>query len=249
LRVLVTNDDGIQAPGLRALADALREVAEVTVVAPDQERSAVSHAITMHEPLRAWPVDYDGLTAWAVKGMPADCVLLGVKELMPEPPDVVAAGINRGANLGEDVWYSGTVSAAMEAAIPGAAFSLTTHQPADFAPAAAWAAKLLPIAAARLPADTVLNVNVPPLPLESLGLPVACRLGHRNYRTTFDTRRDPRGGVYYWLGSELPEDAPDLGTDVGAIAAGCIAVTPIRLDLTSGEVLGDLETWLRANPA
>ncbi len=250
MRILVTNDDGIDAPGLRAMAAALRELGEVTVVAPDRERSAVSHAITMADPLRAVPCEVDGLPGWAVSGMPADCVLLGVRELMDEPPDIVASGINRGANLGEDVWYSGTVSAAMEGAIlgvPSVAFSVANMNGAadfDYRAAAQWAARLLPLAAANLPAQVILNVNVPNLPPEQVTGCQLCRQGRRRYQTTFDKRRDPRGGTYYWLGAELPLDEREPGTDVTAVRDGRVAVVPVGLDLTSVESLQPFAGWL-----
>lgn len=251
MRILVTNDDGIDAPGLRALAAALRPLGEVTVVAPERERSAVSHAITMHDPLRAQRVEFDGLTAWSVSGMPADCVLLGVRELLDSPPDVIAAGINRGANLGEDVWYSGTVSAAMEGAILGVrsvALSVASLGPApatwDYRAAAQWAARLVPLAAANLAPSTILNVNVPNAPPEQVTQARVCRQGRRCYRSTFDTRLDPRGGTYYWLGSELPVDEPVPGTDVAALRAGAVALTPVTVELTDERALAALAGWL-----
>lgn len=265
VRILVTNDDGIFAPGIIALALALREVGEVTVVAPDRERSAVSHAITMHDPLRAKQVPFAGdLPAWRVTGMPADAVLLGAKELMPEPPDVVVSGINHGANLGEDIWYSGTVSAAMEGAIlgfPAVALSCVLRGPwertePDYRAAALAAQYLVPLAAEQLPGDVVLNVNVPNVPPEQLAGLALCRQGRRRYQTTFETRRDPRGGTYYWLGSELPLDEPVPGTDVAAVQQTMIAVTPARLDLTDEPTRGDLAgcvagwgEWCRAHAA
>ncbi|MBI5831670.1 MAG: 5'/3'-nucleotidase SurE [Armatimonadetes bacterium] len=250
MRILVTNDDGIEAPGLRALVAALRDIGQVTVVAPDRERSAVSHAITMADPLRAVPCDVDGLPGWAVSGMPADCVLLGVRELMDEPPDLVASGINRGANLGEDVWYSGTVSAAMEGAIlgvPSVAFSVANMTGApefDYRAAAAWAARLVPLAAAHLPAEVILNVNVPNLPPEQVTACELCRQGRRRYQTTFDKRLDPRGGIYYWLGAELPLDPRDPGTDVTAVREGKVGIVPVSLDLTSQPSLDSFANWL-----
>jgi len=236
---------------LLALARALRDVAELTIVAPERERSAVSHAISLHDPLRAWPVAYDGgLTAWAVNGMPADCVLLGAKELLPEPPDLVVAGINRGANLGEDVWYSGTVSAAMEGSILGiASLALSVccfDQPPDFRGAALFAAKLAPLAAAHLSPDTVLNINVPNRPPEQLRGVEVCRQGRRRYQTVFDKRTDPRGGIYYWIGTGDPQDAPLPGTDLGAIAGDRISVCPVCLDLTDTAAAAGLRDWLPA---
>ncbi|NUQ01106.1 MAG: 5'/3'-nucleotidase SurE [Armatimonadetes bacterium] len=247
MRILVTNDDGIHAAGLVALVRALRDVGEVTVVAPERERSAVSHAISLHDPLRAWPVSFEGAPAWAVNGMPADCVLLGSRELMEAPPDVVVSGINRGANLGEDVWYSGTVSAAMEGTIlgfPAVAFSVCCGREApDFRAAAIAATQLVPLAAEHLPDDTLLNVNVPNLAPERIEGAELCHQGRRRYQTTFDKRIDPRGGIYYWIGTGDPQDEPLPGTDVGAVAARRIAITPIRLDLTAVDSLEALADW------
>lgn len=252
MRILVTNDDGIHAPGLLALVRALRDLGEITVVAPERERSAVSHAISLLDPLRAWPVSYEGATAWAVNGMPADCVLIGSRELMDDPPDVVAAGINRGANLGEDIWYSGTVSAAMEGAIlglPAVAFSVCCgDQPPDFRAAALCAARLVSEAPRRLPPDTLLNVNVPNLAPERVAGIRLSRQGRRRYQTAFHRRTDPRGGVYYWIGTGEPLDEPLPGTDLAAIQADCIAVTPVRLDLTADESLAPLAPWIEAVP-
>lgn len=250
MRILVTNDDGIDAPGLRVLAAALRPLGEVVVVAPERERSAVSHAITMYDPLRAWRADFDGCIAWAVSGMPADCVLLAVRELLAAPPDVVASGINRGANLGEDVWYSGTVSAAMEGAVVGvpsiavstAAMGPTDHW--DYRAAAEWAQRLVPLAAERLAPGTILNVNVPNLPPEQIAGARLCRQGRRAYGGAYDKRQDPRGGTYYWLGSDLPRDEPADGTDVTALYARQVAITPVSLDLTDYRALGELAAWI-----
>jgi 5'-nucleotidase len=250
MRILVSNDDGIEAPGLRALAAALREVGEVVVVAPDRERSAVSHAITMYDPLRAVRADFDGLRAWAVSGMPADCVLLGCRELLDAEPDVIVAGINRGDNLGEDIWYSGTVSAAMEGAIlgvPSVALSVATAAPGgsyDYRAAAAFARLVVPLAAKNLPADVMLNVNVPNSPAEAIAGVVLARQGRRRYQTTFDKRQDPRGGTYYWLGAERPLDERAEGTDVTAVRDGFVAVTPVAVDLTAHGLFEAVAEWL-----
>ena len=247
VRILIANDDGIHAPGLLALVAALADVGDVTVVAPERERSAVSHAISLREPLRAWPMACGGATAWATNGTPADCVLLGARELLAEPPDVVVAGINRGANLGEDIWYSGTVAAAKEGALlgyPAVAFSVCCHdQPPLWQAAADYARRLVPVVAG-LPAGTLLNVNVPNLPPEQVAGAVACRQGVRGYYTLIDRRVDPRGAVYYWIGTGEPLDEPLDGSDLAAIAAGCIAVTPVQLDLTDHAAVSALGEWL-----
>lgn len=219
------------------------------MVAPERERSAVSHAISLHEPLRAWPVEFNGgLVAWAVNGMPADCVLLGATELLPEPPDLVVAGINHGANLGEDVWYSGTVSAAMEGSIlgyPSLALSVCCGaDPPDFRAAAAFAARLAPHAAAHLAPETLLNINVPNLPPEAIRGTALCHQGRRRYQTAYERRTDPRGQTYYWLGTSDPQDEPAPGTDLAAIAAGQISICPTRLNLTDTAALSRLADWL-----
>lgn len=247
MRILVSNDDGVFAPGLSALVTALQAVGEVVVVAPDRERSAISHAITMHKPLRAQPVNIAGCTGWAVSGTPADCVMLGLRELLDEPPDLVVSGINRGANLGEDVWYSGTVGAAMEGAmagVPAMAVSVVARVEVDFRAAAQFAAQLATGVVNRLEPDLMLNINVPNLAPEAITGVELCRQGRRHYQTAFERRSDPRGGTYYWLGSGCPQDELTPGTDVAAVEAGRIAVTPVSLDLTREGVLDSVHGWL-----
>lgn len=246
-RILVTNDDGIQAPGLQALVQALRTVGEVTVVAPEHEQSAVGHAITMHKPLRARLLDSAEGPWWAVNGTPADCVGLGIRKLIEGGPDLVVAGINRGANLGEDVLYSGTVSAATEAVIlgvPAFAVSNVSFTSDDYRAAAAFAVDLaVRLLRHPLPLPTFLNVNVPDLPPERIAGVRVTRQGWRVYRSTYVERVDPRGRPYYWLGAERPEDEPVPGTDIAAIQAGYIAVTPQHPDLTAHERLAELASW------
>ncbi|MCC7495017.1 MAG: 5'/3'-nucleotidase SurE [Fimbriimonadaceae bacterium] len=247
MRILVSNDDGIHAPGLAALVEALQGLGELWVVAPERERSAASHAISLRDPLRAWEVPYPGARAWATTGTPADCVLIGARELLPALPEVVVSGINRGANLGEDVWYSGTVAAAKEGTmwgLPAVALSVCCGFDApDYRAAAAFARRLLPLAAEHLARDVLLNVNVPNLPPDQIRGAQVCHQGRRRYQTSFDKRTDPRGGVYYWIGTGEPLDEPDPGSDVSAVAAGQIAVTPVRLDLTADDA-GGIATWL-----
>jgi len=246
-KILVTNDDGIQAPGLRALAEALQAVGEVTVVAPEHEQSAVGHAITLHQPLRVRLLDAAGGGWWAVQGTPADCVGLGIRKLIEDGPDLVVAGINRGANLGEDVLYSGTVSAATEAVIlgvPAFAVSNVSFTSDDYRAAAAFATDLAGrLLRHPLPPPTFLNVNVPDLPPERIAGVRVTRQGWRVYRSTYIERVDPRGRPYYWLGAERPEDEPVPGTDIAAIQAGYIAVTPQQPDLTAHERLAELAGW------
>jgi 5'-nucleotidase len=239
--ILVTNDDGIHARGLRALAEALGGLGEVQVVAPDREQSAVGHALTLHRPLRV-EVPEEGWSA--VNGTPSDCVNLAILGLLPEPPVLVVSGINHGSNLGDDVTYSGTVAAAMEAAllgIPAMAVSQAEPDAGGFE-AAAEVARLL---AARvlvegLPRQTLLNVNVP------AGRPAGIRvtrLGRRVYREKAVREVDPRGRPYYWIGAGPPEWDQDEDSDIVAVRAGFAAVTPVHLDLTSYPVLRRMADW------
>src|SRR5438552_4815912 len=234
--LLVTNDDGAHAAGLAALADALGGLGEVVVVAPDREQSAVGHALTLHRPLR---VERLAERRFAVNGTPSDCVNLGVLGFLPERPALVVAGVNHGSNLGDDVTYSGTVSAAMEGTllgVPSLAVSLVDG--GDFDGAAA-IARLLAMRAlvTALPPKTLLNVNVP------AGVPrgiTLTRLGHRVYTGKVVEQTDPRGRAHYWIGGGEPEWGELAGTDMGAIHAGDVSVTPLHLDLTDHRALDQL---------
>lgn len=249
MRVLLTNDDGIASPGLVALAREISGVAETFVVAPELERSAASHAITLHKPLRATRAHLDdtGLPTWATNGTPADCVVLAVLDLLGSPPDVVVAGINAGANLGMDLFYSGTVSAAVEAALFGIsalAISVAGFENIRWEPAAQFAARLVQeMARHGLPPDSFLNVNVPNRPAAEITGVEVTRQSSRRYVNRLEKRADPRGRDYYWLtGSVDPaETAP--GTDVRAVAEGRISVTPLRLDMTYDALSGALRSW------
>ena len=244
--ILVSNDDGIHSEGLRALSDAMGSLDEVLVVAPDRERSAASHSLTLHRPLRVEQIR----AGWfAVDGTPTDCVLLGVHALAPSRPQLVVSGINRGANLGDDLHYSGTVSAAMEGmllGIPSIAVSLAARRDFRFAPSARFVERLASyVMGAGLPPNTLLNVNVPETPEgeEPRGFRLA-RQGRRRYSDAITQHVDPRGRAYYWIGGDEIEGREEEGTDFAAIAAGMIAVTPIHIDLTnhaSWERLGDME--------
>lgn len=245
--VLLTNDDGISAEGLAVLCVAMQEVGEVTVVAPERPRSASSHAITLHKPLRAdrvhWPWGGDG---YASNGTPSDCVVLGLYALMPRC-DLVISGINLGANLGEDLTYSGTVSAAMEGTLcgkPSLAASLAVDERPDYALAARFMARLARQVLQRgLPPDVLLNVNVPNVPEEALVGVAITHQGKRRYSGRVERRVDPRGRPYYWLGGEtiLERDGDD--SDGAAIQAGKISVTPLHLNLTSYPFMSLLQTW------
>jgi 5'-nucleotidase len=258
MRILLTNDDGVHAEGLLAVKKALEPVGEVTVVAPDRPRSACGHSITLHKPLRVATVTLaDGSTAYATSGTPSDCVTLAALDLLRgSRPDLVVSGINHGPNLGWDLTYSGTVSAAMEGAILGMqSFSISVAwrlqrmieeeegpaPPIDFSHAARFAARLAALLAKRpLPPHTLLNVNVPPR--APSGVEVT-RQGIRRYPGKVDRRVDPMGRTYYWLGGDDPQDQMEEGTDVKAVAEGRISVTPIQLDLTDHPLLTELATW------
>jgi len=243
MRILIANDDGIHAPGLRALALALQDLGELTIIAPEREQSAVGHAVTLHKPLRKRPFVLEGVEAeaYATNGTPADCVALGTVDL-GRLPDLVVAGINAGANLGEEVLYSGTASAAMEGALAGvAAFSISVaaRPVADFRPAAQFARALAEsLRTEPLPAGTYLNVNVPDLPPDALQGVEATRLGWRRYVNRMEERVDPRGQPYYWFSGDPEEHDNSQGTDIAAIAAGRISVTPLHFDLTSHSQIG-----------
>ena len=272
MKLLNSNDDGIFAGGIRTLANSLAKCGhDVTVVCPDRERSATGHGITMHRPIRAEQMTsvYDaGISAWACSGTPADCVKLALDALLETPPDCVLSGINHGANLGNDVLYSGTVSAAMEGlleGIPSLAVSLASFTHLDFQPAADYICQIVP-SLAQLVRPLLLNVNVPAIAKPKIqGVKVA-RLGMRRYRDLFEKRIDPRGKTYYWLAGEVLEESNDddliqaipdrfspqqtqdliaqFATDVSAIKSGYITVTPLHYDLTAYSDLSFLQAHL-----
>ncbi|HXF83317.1 MAG TPA: 5'/3'-nucleotidase SurE [bacterium] len=249
MRVLITNDDGISSPGIVALVQAFDGVAEVAVVAPEHERSATGHAITLHKPLRAVPAVIPGcrVRAWATNGTPADCVALGMLDLLAARPDVVVSGINVGPNMGRDLTYSGTVSGAMEGAIfgvPSIAVSIGAFRNPVFSVAAAFAVELAQAILERgLPEDTLLNVNVPNLPAEQIAGVAITRQGTRRYVSRLEKRTDPRGRTYYWLTGEPAPQEDEEGTDSWALARGQISVTPIGLDLTRSALRATLAGW------
>ncbi len=250
--ILVTNDDGVNAPGLLALAQAMRQLGQVTVLAPDRNWSASGHVKTLHRPLRVKESRLsDGTTGLACDGAPSDCVALAFLGLLPDQPQLVVSGINPHENVGHDVTYSGTVTAAMEAAIsgvPGLAISLNSPEnysgELDYTAAAQFAGVIAArVKANGLPKNTILNVNVPYLPVESiLGMRLT-RQGLRVYRDKLIPRQDPRGRPYYWIGGEAPTGVPQDGTDIGALGEGYVSVTPLHLDLTSYRALDELGTW------
>lgn len=245
MHILLSNDDGYSAEGLIALADALRPLARLTVVAPERNRSGASNSLTLERPLRISKASNGFIK---VDGTPTDCVHLAITGLLEQEPDMVFAGINHGANLGDDVIYSGTVAAAMEGrflGLPAVAISLASHTPRHFATAAAVAVALLRrIEAQPLPADTILNVNVPDVPLGELGGFQSCRLGQRHKAEPVVKSHDPRGREIYWVGAAGPEQDAGPGTDFYALRQGCVAVTPLQIDLTRYERLKVLSDWL-----
>jgi 5'-nucleotidase len=244
MRILLTNDDGITAPGLLALKGAVSDLGEVFVVAPDRARSATGHAITLHKPLRLEKRQLpDGGTAYVTNGVPADCILLAINEVVGAKPDLMLAGINHGPNMGWDVTYSGTVAAAMEASSAGvssAAISVASYD-ADvtYDAAAEFAARLaLHLRESPLPERTFLNVNVPRSGCRGVRI---TELGHRRYFGKVVKARDPRGRDYYWIDGEEDESAKSEGTDVWAVAQGFISVTPLHLDFTDRAQMGALQ--------
>ena len=252
MHILVTNDDGITAPGLLALAQAMQPLGKVSILAPDRNWSASGHVKTMHRPLRAKPVLLaDGTPALASDGAPSDCVALALMGLVPEKVDLVVSGINSGANFGYDLTYSGTVTAAMEGAIfgiPSLAYSLNvsdeTPQPVDFG-AAVQVARLIAhqMVERSLPANTLLNVNIPALPYAQIRGYRITRQGTRIYRDRLLQREDPRGRPYYWIGGDAPTGVPEAGTDFGELDAGFVTITPVQLDLTAYSFMPELEKW------
>jgi len=245
MNILITNDDGIHAPGIKALAKALKNVGEIAVVAPDRERSAVGHALTLHHPLRAVKV---GDNMFAVDGTPTDCVNLGIHTLLDFKPDIVISGINNGGNLGDDVTYSGTVSAAMEATlmgIPSFSISLVTSgEGKNYKSAASFAAKLARnIINEGLPNDTFLNVNIPDLPAGKLQPPLITSQGKRRYEGMIIDKVDPRGRNYYWIGTVDLNFLDIEGSDYSAVTRGHISITPLHLDFTNYNSFAMLEKW------
>lgn len=248
--ILVTNDDGVTAPGLLALAREMGNLGQVTILAPDKNWSASGHVKTMHRPLRVKEVQLeDGIIALASDGAPSDCVALAQLGLVEMKIDVVVSGINPNANIGHDVTYSGTVTAAMEAVIggiPGVAVSLDSPDNhlgvLDYGPAARYARWIVEKLLKRgFPDKTVININVPYLTDDQImGLQIT-RQGMRLYLDQLDRREDPRGRAYYWIGGDAPTGVREDGTDYGALKAGYVSITPIQLDLTNYQVMSEMK--------
>ncbi|MFA5073803.1 MAG: 5'/3'-nucleotidase SurE [Nitrospirota bacterium] len=250
--ILVTNDDGVFSPGIQMLAKRLRDLDTVIIVAPDRERSAAGHSMTLHRPLLIEEIKE---SVYSVNGTPTDCVNIAVKGMLEQEPRLVVSGINKGPNLGDDVTYSGTVAGAIEATllgIPAIAISLVAREDFLFAEAAEVACQ----AAARvldhgLSKGTLLNINVPNMPLQNIQGTKITRLGKRVYRHLTVERVDPRGKKYYWIGGGEPDWEREEGTDFDAIGKNCISITPLHLDLTdysSLETLKSLESMSFISP-
>ncbi len=248
MRVLVSNDDGVDAPGIRILAEGLRHAGhEVLVVAPDRDRSGASNSLTLDMPVRV--VQHDA-TTWRVYGTPTDCVHVAITGMLDVEPDLVVSGINNTANLGDDVIYSGTVAAAMEGrflGLPALALSLASvdHQARHYETAARAAVEIIArLATDPLPADTILNVNVPDVAWEEVRGFEVTRLGNRHRAEPCVTQADPRGRTWWWIGAAGAAQDAGLGTDFHAVRAGHISITPIHVDLTRFQALEQVSSWV-----
>ena len=251
MRILISNDDGIYSNGIRALTEGLVKNNEVYVVAPDRERSATGHSLTLHRPLRIDEVSHlNGVkSAYATDGTPSDCVKIAIGAILKESPEIVLSGINHGPNMGSDVLYSGTVSAAMEGAIyniPSIAISLAEHKPQDFSCAVSFISNLLKsINKIKFPERTLLNINIPALPLSEIAGIEITKLGVRPYNDYFEKRIDPRGKTYYWLAGEAIEEDELPGTDVFAVRNNQISITPVTIHMTNENMLPELKEWVK----
>ncbi|HPH96953.1 MAG TPA: 5'/3'-nucleotidase SurE [Anaerolineaceae bacterium] len=253
MQILITNDDGVTHPGLLALTREMRQLGEVTVLAPDRNWSASGHAKTLDRPMRVRETRLaDGFPAWMSDGGPSDCVALAMLGLFKHPFDLVVSGINPNANVGHDVTYSGTVTAAMEAAISDVrGFAVSLDRPGelpisetDFGPAARAARRVVAAALAHeLPKNAILSINVPYLPDDQIRGVRVTRMGTRIYNDALDSREDPRGRPYYWIGGASPTGLAEDGTDYGALVEGYVSVTPLELDLTDYALHRTLQEW------
>mgnify|MGYP001450710866 FL=1 len=246
--ILVTNDDGIYTDGIYWLWEAVKDFGNVLVVAPDTEKSAVGHAITITNPLRTKHVNRrGGFSGYAVNGTPADCVKIAVRSILKSPPDLVVSGINYGANVGTNVIYSGTVSAATEGTflgIPSVAVSIDSHHPEDFKPAMDITQNTLnKVLEFSLPEGTLLNVNVPDIPGTKIKGTRITTQGNAYFKDRFEKREDPRGNIYYWMTGESIDPDSSGNTDNWALKDGYISVTPIHYKLTNETFMSDLESW------
>lgn len=248
LKILVTNDDGIDSRGISELASALQEIGDVTIVAPRTEQSAVGHAITMKIPLRITEYSKNGeFYGYAVDGTPADCVKIGIRNILKEPPDLVVSGINHGSNTAINIIYSGTVSAAREAAImdiPAMAVSVTSHNPRHFEYARETVKRLAHVVAEEgLAKGTLLNINVPDLPYDEIKGILITTQGKSKWDDVYEERKDPYGKSYFWLTGTLVETDKVLGTDQFAIKNNYVSVSPIHFDLTDYDTFNKIKEW------
>lgn len=253
MKILIANDDGVDSPGIRALYEAVKGMGDVFVVAPHRERSTAGHSLTLHKPLRIHSV---APSIFATTGTPADCIYLGIREILKSPPDLILSGINAGANLGTDVHYSGTVAAAREGAlmnIPSYAFSLVTfpatgnqaQEPLRFDVAATFARKVIEATrSVPFPKHTLLNVNIPNLEAKAIRGIQVTRQGFRYYANEVTRRTDPRGKDYYWLGGPYIGFEKSEASDCHAVEANCVAVTPLTIDCTHNEFYATLLSGL-----
>jgi len=245
MRILISNDDGYQAPGIISLANELSSLAETTIVAPDRNRSAASNSLTIENPIRA-TIQENGF--YSVDGTPTDCVHLAITGLLHKEPDMVISGINSGANMGDDVLYSGTVAAAFEGrhlGYPSIAVSLAGHKLKYFDTAAKVVNELVSnLQINSIPMDSILNINVPDVPFEKIKGIQATRLGQRHKAEPVVKMTDPRGKPIYWVGPPGPEQDAGPGTDFHAVRNDYVSITPLQVDLTRYDSIGVLEDWL-----
>jgi len=246
--ILITNDDGIHAPGIYALWEALKEIGNTTVVAPDTEKSAVGHAITLSDPIRIQKIErHGGFKGYAVDGTPADCVKIAVRSLMKDSIDIVVSGINSGANVGNDIIYSGTVSAATEGIfynIPSVAISLDALRGGDFEASKIIAIQIVQsVLLNKIPNGTLLNINIPDLTQDQIKGYRVTEQGKSYFRDWFDKREDPRGRLYYWMSGEVVNPDNDPKLDNNAMKDGYVSVTPIHYQLTNNDYLSTLKNW------
>jgi 5'-nucleotidase len=247
--ILVTNDDGVDSPGLSALARALRRVEDVCVIAPNRNWTAAGHTKTLDRPLRVAQIKLPGtrMAAFSSDGSPSDCVALGFLGLAPERPRLVVSGINTGPNMGSDITYSGTVSAAMEgvvSGVPAIAISLADNYEWDFAYGAGFAARLARrVLREGLPSDVLLNVNIPRGKRKDIRGVKVTRLGRREYNDELIRRKDPFGRDYFWIGGAPPGGAGEPGTDLHAVGDGYVSITPVMMDLTNHELIAHIAGW------
>ena len=246
MKILLSNDDGVFAEGIHALADALRPLGDITIVAPDRNRSGASNSLSLHHPIRAKTLEPGVIS---VEGTPTDCVHLAVTGLLPERPDMIISGINDGENLADDVWYSGTVAAAMEGAfldLPSMAVSLDGHEGRNFETAATIIKSLVELST-KVPLSrkrTFLNINVPDIPYNEVQGIEVTRLGKRHTAQPTIQERDPRGKLIYWVGPVGDALDAEVGTDFHAIANNKVSITPLKIDMTDYSACAELEVWV-----